>query len=193
MINTNKIKQIIDFQSDARRGNVEKLPLGAVNYYTTDKPVIASNGEGTAIFRPEYSYSKKMGVFPSANFRVDTFIVCVKKVIKYSEMDFLDIHLDKMARQFAAAETAEVIKRIRAVEDVIYAPSDDVVRLQKFFDDLNRPVAVLQQGKIVDMGNNFNLVVRTDLCAEIFDEPLQMRKIIALWEDVGFFCDVDVN
>lgn len=183
-----QIKNIVDATSNARRGNVDKLPLGAANYYHTDKPVIASTGSGgTTLYKPAVVYTK-YGVSPSANFRVDTFIVCVKKKIKY-DAD-VDLEFDRMAKQFATFETTEILKRIRSVEDIIYAPGEEVERLQKFFDDLNRPVAVLKTGQVVDMGDNFTLVVRTDICAEVFDEPSTQSHVIAMWEDVGFFCEV---
>jgi hypothetical protein len=114
----------------------------------------------------------------------------MRKRIGYDQMAYLDLEIEKMGRQFATFETNEVLKRIKAVDDVVYAEGDEVARLQKFFNDLNKPVAVLQSGKIIDMGENFTLVVRTDLCAEVFDDPIRMSADIAIWEDVGFFCEL---
>lgn len=186
-----RIQNTIESLSQARQGRIEKLPLGSAAFYHTEKPVLASNAlHGTMIYKPTVSMTERYGPVPSANFKVETFVVCVKKKIRYDQMEYLDLELDKMARQFATLETTEVLKRIKAVDDVVFAPEEEVVRLQKFFDDLSRPVAVLRTGKVIDMGDNFTLVVRTDLCAEVFDEPVSQSTIVAVWEDIGFFCEL---
>ena len=190
LISIDKMKEMIKSISLVRRGDTFKLSLGSVAYFCTDASVLASNASrGTTLFRPrradEYSYPEA-----PTNFRVDTFIVRMKKRIRYDQPS-LDREIEELAHQFVSYETTEVLKRIKNAEDVVYAEGDEVARLQKFFDDLNKSVVVLRLGETIDLSKNFTLVVRTDLYAEVFDDPVKLTMDIALGEDVGFFYNVD--
>lgn len=148
---------ILNYPSSIRDGKLRKLNIGEVaTHYNTSvfaKQIIISVREGSNHF--ELAAGRRT--------MVDTFVIAKNFSIDPSG-EAPD--LDKIKNEFSRHEVSEVMKRIKNVDEVVYASNPEIEKLQKFFDDIGKRVAVLSDGKIVELDSNFTLLVRSDASLE---------------------------
>lgn len=170
-------KNILNYPSSIRDGKLRKLSLGemAVHYNTTDRKArsIVSTREGCQV----------VNIPAEGRCFIETFIIAKNFQIEPGEGL---PNIDKIKNEFSRHEVSEVMKRIKNVDEVVYAPNPEIERLQKFFDNVGKKVAVLPDGKIVELDSNFTLLVRSDASLETAMDEATKTMHLVMWEDVGF-------
>jgi hypothetical protein len=190
---------ILNYHSTIRDGQVRKLMLGEVAIFDTKVPLLVSTRDGSMVAKPYWSSPiyDATGRIPLdgsslpevGRVSVDTFVIAKRFDIIPDD----PLNTEKMKREFQAYEVSQVMKRIKNADDVVYAPDPEIKRLQKFFDDVGKNVAVLSTGKIVELGKDFTLIVRSEPSMETMTDTTTGLLHVVLWEDIGFTYDMSAT
>jgi len=163
--------------------------LGEVAIFDTTVPLLVSTRDGSMVAKPYWSYEADGPGPKVGRVTVDTFVIAKRFDIIPDE----PLNTEKMKREFQAYEVSQVMKRIKNADDVVYAPEPEIKRLQKFFDDVGKNVAVLSTGKIVELGKDFTLIVRSEPSMETMTDTATGLLHVVLWEDIGFTYDMSAT
>lgn len=168
--------------SSIRQGKVTSLQIGEVARFDSRKPTLVTDYVRGA-------YSMRM-VDAKERFVVSTNIIALRKVIPYNTLCDNVLHeVVKDLKDSFAVHEAKTVHSIMHGREVQF--SDDVKRLQKWFDNLGKDVLVLPREQELRVDTpNFHLVERTGISIETDDNPTQLSMTIGIWEDVGFFYEL---
>lgn len=169
-----QVQQDLDYSGGIRKGRIDCLPQGASASYDMENPCIVSTSDGVRYMKP-------------GRVDVTTSIISLKMPIPYNAMYYRN-----MSEKFVAHETKTVMDMFaRHADSILYENKEDVNRLQKWFNDLGKPVVVLSKDQILDINSKaFTLVIRQNLSTEVFDNVSKLCSEFVLWEDVGFIYEL---
>ena len=172
----------INQKSAVRKSQVTKLDLGQVSVFDTSSYCIHSWGNGST-------------VQPPGRIMPETFPICVRLGVKYSDLHFGKFQMlthikDKLLKNLLQMEENEVARRLWNADEIIRAPTLEVKRLRKFFENVGKKVAVLPTGKVLEL-NDVHLIIRTSPEIQIMENPQALRMDFVAWEDIGFIYEID--
>lgn len=177
------VRTNLDYSSGIRKGTVESLPVGVTGFRDVKGPCIISTREGGI------AYSR------GGRVEIGTFLLSKKYPYKYADLYAKrKVLMDGLSNDFVKFETKTICDKLSHQDNLFYADREKVTAMQDFFYNLGRNVIVLPNEEVVDINSkSFHLIIRTDLCIEVFDEPMRMVTNFAAWEEVGFLYQLEKN